>query len=117
MFTQSRGNNILGINDGMKSLDGLPYTTLGYSNGPSFYKNVDENGKRLDLQEENLTDDDYAYPAQHPLALETHGGEDVGVFASGPHAHLFTGVYEQNFIPHAIKYIACIGDGLTYCSE
>ncbi|CRK91906.1 CLUMA_CG005526, isoform A [Clunio marinus] len=113
----SRGNNILGLNDGMKSSDGFPYTTLGYENGPSFYQNIDKEGRRINLENENVLSNDYGYPTQYPLPLETHGGEDVGVFASGPHAHLFTGVYEQNFIPHAIKYIACIGDGLTFCSE
>lgn len=101
----------------MKSLDGLPYTTLGYENGPSFYKNVDRNGKRINLENGDLHDNDFAYPSQYPLELETHGGEDVGVFASGPHAHLFTGVFEQNYIPHAMKYIACIGEGMTLCSE
>lgn len=101
----------------MKSLDGLPYATLGYENGPSFYQNVDKNGQRLNLQTENLNDNEFGFPTQYPLAMETHGGEDVGVYASGPHAHLFTGVYEQNFIPHAIKYIACLGDELTACSE
>lgn len=102
----------------MKSLDGLPYTTLGYENGPSFYQNVDKTtGQRLNLEKENLNDKNFGFPSQYPLPLETHGGEDVGVFASGPHAHLFTGVFEQNYIPHAIKYIACLGDGMTFCNE
>lgn len=101
----------------MRSLDGLPYTTLGYENGPSFYQNVDKNGQRVNLETEDMQGNDFGFPAQYPLPLETHGGEDVGVFASGPFAHLFSGVYEQNFIPHAIKYIACLGDGFTMCSE
>lgn len=41
---------------------------------------------------------------------ETHGGEDVAVFASGPWQHLFTSSYEQNVIPHLIAYAMCIGD-------
>lgn len=101
----------------MKSLDGLPYATLGYENGPSFYENIDDKGQRRNLEKEDLNRDDYGYPTQYPLQLETHGGEDVGVFASGPHAHLFTGVYEQNYIPHAIRYIACLGNGLTLCDD
>lgn len=101
----------------MKSTDGLPYTTLGYENGPSYFKNVDSQGQRKDLTTEDLHDNDYGFPARYPLDLETHGGEDVGVYASGPYAHIFTGVYEQNYIPHAIKYIACLGDGITQCKS
>jgi alkaline phosphatase len=78
----SRGNNILGLNNGMKSLDGLPYTTLGYENGPSFFESIDKNGKRKNLEKADLNDKDFAFPSSYPLALETHGGEDVGVFSS-----------------------------------
>lgn len=50
---------------------------------------------------------------------ETHGGDDVGVFARGPFSHLFTGVFEQSFIPHAMKYAACLGPkySKTFCDD
>lgn len=51
------------------------------------------------------------------MAETTHGGDDVAVFASGPWAHLFTGNYEQNYIPHAMGYAACIGKGLSACNS
>jgi alkaline phosphatase len=35
-----------------------------------------------------------------PLGSETHGGEDVPVFASGPNAHYFRGTIEENVIYH-----------------
>lgn len=57
----------------------------------------------------------YVYPSNAPLSSETHGGDDVGVFALGPWSHLFTGVYEQNVIPHLMAYASCIGDGMTAC--
>lgn len=83
-----------------------------------------------------LTDKNFEYPGTFPSSSETHGGDDVGVFAqgnyaifhkhlilfainnciSGPMSHLFTGVYEQNAIPHLIGYIACIGGGETACN-
>lgn len=44
-----------------------------------------------------------------PKEYETHGGDDVAVFASGPWSHLFSGTYEQNFIPIAEAYAAKIG--------
>lgn len=52
---------------------------------------------------------DYIYPAMVPKDYETHGGDDVAVFASGPWSHLFSGNYEQNFIPIAEAYAAKIG--------
>lgn len=57
------------------------------------------------------------YPATAPLDSETHSGEEVGIFASGPWAHLFTGVLEQNVIPHAMAFASCVGDGLTACDD
>ena len=33
---------------------------------------------------------------------ETNSGEDVGIYASGPQAHLFHGVVEQNYIGQVI---------------
>ena len=44
-----------------------------------------------------------------PRDSETHGGEDVGVYASGPWSHLFVGSYEQNVIPLVIAMAAEIG--------
>ena len=41
-----------------------------------------------------------------PLASETHGGEDVAVFAWGPYAHAFHGVVEQNLIYHVMAKAA-----------
>lgn len=44
-----------------------------------------------------------------PRNSETHGGDDVGVYASGPWSHLFIGAYEQSNIPVAMAYAAKIG--------
>ena len=41
-----------------------------------------------------------------PLSSETHAGEDVGVYAIGPGAHLVTGTNEQSFIFHVMDYAA-----------
>lgn len=40
---------------------------------------------------------------------ETHGGDDVMVFARGPWAHLFSGNYEQNLIPLTMGFAAGVG--------
>ena len=44
------------------------------------------------------------------LESETHGGEDVAVYASGPLSRMFTGTFEQNYIAHAMMYALCVGD-------
>lgn len=46
------------------------------------------------------------------MKSETHGADDVGIFAKGPWAHLFTGVMEQSVIPHLIAYAACVSQEL-----
>lgn len=43
-----------------------------------------------------------------PLDSETHGGEDVAIYAKGPMSHLFHGVKEQNYIAHVMAYAACL---------
>ena len=59
----------------------------------------------------------YTFPAMLPLEQETHGGDDVAIFADGPWAHLFTGVVEQNVIPHLIAFASCVGNGTTVCDQ
>lgn len=59
---------------------------------------------------------DYQAQSAVPLRQETHGGEDVAVFARGPMAHLLHGVHEQNYIPHAMAYAACIGSNRAHCN-
>ena len=106
------------------ALDNKTYTTILYANGPGYHYNKSAQCKH---KRENLTDrfhtstnlqlnltlfffnyfcvDENMYRQQAgvPLRSETHGGEDVGVYAIGPYSHLLTGVYEQSYIAHVIK--------------
>lgn len=43
-----------------------------------------------------------------PLSSETHGGEDVAVFARGPQAHLMHGVQEQSYVAHLMAFAGCL---------
>lgn len=61
-------------------------------------------------------DKDYLQQATVPRSTATHGGEDVGVYAVGPMAHLFTGVYDQHYVAHAMAYAACIGRNKDHCN-
>lgn len=121
-----RGNNILGLvrevdDNGnpepgyKKDRLGLPFTTLSYANGrgyagasdlqpegpkqcceePSTFKAATKG--RLDLRKVDTTAPDYLQEAAIPLRSETHGGEDVAIYAAGVNAYLFRGSMEENW--------------------
>lgn len=73
--------------------DGMPFTTLAYANGPGARE-----GARADLAGVDTTDAEFKQQARVPLHSETHGGEDVAVYAKGPGADHIFGVMEQNEI-------------------
>jgi alkaline phosphatase len=119
----SRGNPILGkaaINGQLlRDREGLPYTTLSYANGPGAITDgvryeFDADSERLrkspntiTTRRPDLTNIDTTHPMYQqeslvPLSSETHAGEDVPIYASGPHAYLFHGVVEQNVVYHVM---------------
>jgi alkaline phosphatase len=105
-----RGNPILETivePDGKPKLgkDGKPFTTLGYANGPGAVKEGEPRPVPT-----NTTAPDYKQQSLVPLDSETHGGEDVAIFAGGPWAHLFAGVVEQNYIYHVIDHATKLGE-------
>ncbi|CAB1353632.1 unnamed protein product [Coregonus sp. 'balchen'] len=107
-----RGNTIFGLAPMMSDVDQKPFTAILYGNGPGFkvVNGLRENVSTLDYEENN-----YQAQSAVPLSMETHGGEDVAVFAKGPMAHLLHGVHEQNYIPHVMAYAACIGQNRDHC--
>jgi alkaline phosphatase len=58
---------------------------------------------RPNLQAVSTEDPAYMQEGMVPMAAETHAGEDVGIYAVGPRAHLFHGTQEQNVIYHVMK--------------
>ncbi|MEM1231842.1 MAG: alkaline phosphatase [Pseudomonadota bacterium] len=92
-----RGNPILGkvtLADGrfLPDEEGRPYTTLSYANGPG------ARGAFPDLTDVDTGALDYQQRATVPMPAETHAGEDVAAYATGPTAELLGGVMEQNEI-------------------
>lgn len=123
VFTMSgyprRGNPILGKvvppwgDEPMLDEEGLPYTTLGYMNGRGQRDYGEElnadttyaepsNTGRQDISAVDTTQPGYHQEALIPLSAETHGGEDVAVYATGPGARAATGVNEQNLLFHVM---------------
>jgi alkaline phosphatase len=99
-----RGNNILGLTQEVDSKgmleekprtdrNGKPYTTLNYANGTGA-----RGGERPNLTQAQVTDPNYKQEAIIPLSAETHGGEDVAIYATGVNAHLVRGSMEENWI-------------------
>jgi alkaline phosphatase len=127
-----RGNNILGLvrevdDDGQIEPDykrdklGLPYTTLNYANGRGYTGETTQQPEgakkccadqgatkpitkgRPDLTKNDTTNPDYLQEAIVPLSSETHGGEDVAIFANGAGAYLVHGSMEENWIFFVMK--------------
>jgi len=107
-----RGNPIMGLVKGWDEnggpsefvtlgTDKRPYTTLGYANGPGAHANH-EHG-RPELDEDEVIEPRFKQQSLVPLPSETHGGQDVAIYARGPGAHYLTGVHEQSFIFYVMK--------------
>uniref|UniRef100_A0A8D1DLA2 Alkaline phosphatase n=1 Tax=Sus scrofa TaxID=9823 RepID=A0A8D1DLA2_PIG len=88
-----------------KALDLKPYTSILYGNGPGYALN---GSSRPSITGSEISDRMYRQQAAVPLESETHGGEDVAVFARGPWAHLVHGVQEQSFVAHVMAFAACL---------
>lgn len=61
--------------------------------------------------------DDYAFPSRVPMQWDTHGGQDVAVYARGPMAHLVNGVQESNYFAYVMAYASCVGPRKEKCSR
>ncbi len=124
-----RGNPILGKVRGSSGEEGdpgdfardqlgLPITTLNYSNGPGYVgasAQQPEGPKRFphhasgvqipkkgrpDLTKVDTQDPDFLQEALAPTSAESHGGDDVGIWARGPGSEAVRGSVEQNTIFH-----------------
>jgi len=118
-----RGNPILGKvvavgkTEASLAADNMPYTTLGYTNGRGFkdlgtqtnadagYAEAIVTG-RVDLTNVDTTSIGFHQEALVPRSSETHAGEDVGVYASGPSSQLVRGTNEQSYLFHVMAHAA-----------
>jgi len=100
-----RGNDIFGF--GNQTNKQVPYETLSYANGPGFFyhrrndsKNVNETWRNV-IEDPTRGDPFYMHFAGFYQKDETHGGEDVGVYAAGKQSSPKKNAHEicQLFIP------------------
>ena len=89
--------------------NGVPYTVLGYQNGPG-YRGTGRVDPRLDLFKgfSGVVPTGPSHPAYFqesavPLGSETHAGEDVTIYAIGPGAELVHGTVKNTHIFHVMK--------------
>lgn len=113
----ARGNDILGF---ANKPNIQPYETLTYANGPGFWRHrlnqsYEQQGRDGTWLRVNLLNDEdrsnplYQHQAMISLEDETHGGEDVPVYAIGPGSELIRGSFEQNYIAYVMSYAGCLG--------
>lgn len=113
-----RGNSILGkvvttdkqgnpSDNVLLAADGLPYTTLGYANGPGPLGHT-SGVRRVDLNNYDTEARDFRQESLIPMYSETHAGEDVAIYAGGPWAHLFRKTQEQSFIYYVMNHASRI---------
>jgi alkaline phosphatase len=84
--------------------DGVPYTVLGYQNGPG-HRGAVRVDPALDpfpglsgLPGAGPNDSEYLQEAAVPLAAETHAGEDVALFAAGPGSRRVHGTVKNSHV-------------------
>ncbi|MGL6042485.1 MAG: alkaline phosphatase [Sandaracinobacteroides sp.] len=81
--------------------NGRAMPTLSYANGPdrNFVMETGQ-GTRTLSADKPATDRDFLSPKTFALGSETHGGDDVALYATGPGSALVSGTLEQNSIFH-----------------
>lgn len=128
----TRGNPILGVVEGndpsgkpagkpLLDMLGLPFTTLSYANGPGYtgaspeqregpkkfphlptgYRGIQKG--RPDLARVDVESPSYLQEATVPARNDTHAGEDVPIYATGPGAWRIHGVQEQSYVYYVMR--------------
>lgn len=128
----TRGNPILGLVEGndasgkpagkpLRDMLGLPFTTLSYANGPGYtgaspeqpegpkkfphmptgYRGIRKG--RPDLSHVEVESPSHLQEATIPTRNDTHAGEDVPIYATGPGAWRIHGVQEQSYVYYVMR--------------
>ncbi|VDO06351.1 unnamed protein product [Rodentolepis nana] len=106
----SRRTSLLALDESYspRTLDNKGMIPLLYSSGSAGKVNElrgDLNGKEILAK---LSDKENKLPAFIPLNSSTHGGEDVGVYATGAFSQFFHSTVDNTFIAQLMKYAMCL---------
>ena len=106
----------------------LTYTSLGYANGPGGLRKIRTHNltnqevgectffglflfdsRREKFEIINLKENkNYIQESAVYRRSETHGGEDVPIYATGPMSYLFRNTVEQTFIFDVMTFATCM---------
>lgn len=112
VYDLSAGGRVVAAGD----RNGVPYTVLGYLNGPGY-----RGGPRVDPRTDafpgrgGATTNGPAHQAYFqesavPMGSETHSGEEVAIYAAGPGASLVHGTVKNTHIYHVMKAALGLSD-------
>lgn len=109
-FAVPKNYSVLGMDKYVSNVDGKPYQLLTYSSGIGHSNYSEENSLR---DPKNAI-----HKAAIPASWANHASSDVPLYAIGPMANLlFSGTFDQTYVPHAIAYAMCLFQYSDRCDE
>lgn len=109
-FAAPKNYSVFGMDKYVSNVDGKPYQLLTYSSGMGFF-NYNESNSLQDPK-------NAIHKAAIPATWANHAASDVPLYAIGPMANLlFSGTFDQTYVPHAIAYAMCLFQFSDRCDE
>jgi alkaline phosphatase len=111
VYDLASGGNVTAATDAR----GVPYTVLGYLNGPGYRAGVRQDPRvdsfagRLGVRPTGPAHQAYFQESAVPMGSETHAGEDVAIYAIGPGAELVRGTVKNTHIYQVMKAALKLG--------
>lgn len=109
-FATPKNFSVLGFDKYVSNVNFEPYQLLLYSSGIG-YKNFNETEALHDHKNS-------IHKATIPTTWSNHAAGDVPLYATGPLANiLFSGTFDQTYLPHSIAFALCLFHFSDRCDE
>lgn len=109
-FAAPKNYSVVGMDKYVSNVDGKPYQLLTYSSGIG-NTNYSEGNAIRDPK-------NAVHKAAIPATWANHAASDVPLYAVGSLASsLFSGTFDQSYVPHAIAYAMCLFQYSDRCDE